>query len=220
MSDRKLPSSVNAEAWAPIDDELWHGLVHAANNRIASLGGIVQLHEHKISTPEEGMRALSDEVARLRALMLKFRALTVSRKEQREIARIAHGLTTAVGLLAHHSVGRNWVITVTDEPPGVEPVSLWPADPLRFALLLLLAAGAGRQEASFFVTFADCDGMTEVSVMGENASAAVEASAAYAALSAAATAEGGQLQCTMLSPEQVELRLALPGLTRAAQRQA
>lgn len=217
MSERELHSSVRAEDWAPIYDDLMHGVVHAANNRIAALGGIVQLQEHKLSTPQETFDSLRDEVERLRSLMAKFRSLTVPPGARREPVRLGDALLVAAELLAHHAVARNWTITLTDEPPGVEPVLLWPADPLRCATLLLLAAGATRANGELFVTFSDADGMSVAGVVAANDRAAVEASRAFRALRDAAVAERGTLECSALGDAQLELRLSLPGLARAAQ---
>lgn len=220
MSERRLPSSVRAEDWAPVYDEFWHGLVHAANNRVAALSGIVQLHEHKISTPKESMDALRAEVARLRDLMQQFRALTVSRSERREPVRLGNAMKGATEIAAHHALARNWSITLTDEPPGLEPVLLWPADAFRFPALLLLAAGGSRAEASLFVSYADADGMSAAAMVTDQAAEAITASAAFAALAHAVAVEHGRLDCLALAPTQAELRLALPGLRRAVQLQA
>lgn len=217
MSARALISSVRAEHWAPVYDELMHGVVHSANNRIAALSGIVQLQEHKLSTAQESFDALRDEVGRLRSLMVKFRALTVPRGVRREPVRLGDALQTASELLAHHDVARNWSITVTDEPPGVEPVLLWPADPLRFATLLLLAANAGRPDGTLFVSISEADGMSVAGVFTSNRTDSVQAAPAYRALQLAVDSEGGSLECIALAAEQIELRLLLPGLARAAQ---
>ena len=220
MSERRLLSSVRAEDWAPVYNEFWHGLVHSANNRIAALGGILQLYESKISTPGQGMEALRGEVPRLRNLMQQFRALTVSRSERREPVRLRDAMGVVTGLVAHHALARNWSITVTEEPPGLEPVLLWPADALCLPTLMLLAAGGSRNAASVSVSFAQADAMSAAVMVTDQAADVVAASGAFAALARAVAVEHGRLDCVALPPTQAELRLALPGLSLAAQLQA
>ncbi|MBX3174288.1 MAG: HAMP domain-containing histidine kinase [Gemmatimonadaceae bacterium] len=212
ISEFPLQSAVRAEDWANVHDELLHGLVHTANNRIAALGGIVQLQENDLMEADEALTQLRDEVARLRALMLKFRAMTVRRAPSREPVRLGDVLQGTVDVLAHHAVARNWTITLTEEAGDVPPVNLWAADHLRFGVLLLLAAGAGTAKGEYFVTFAAPAASAEVTVTAQNSAEVISASAEFEALSRAATSEGGALRCERVSDTHADLVLSLPGL--------
>lgn len=216
---RRVPSAVDADVWSGVLDELLHGVVHAANNRVAALGGILQLQDHGLATPSEGIAALRDEVARLRTLMERFRDLTTKRGEQREALRFSDALRASQLVLAHASATRNWQVTVADEGPDVEPVLLWPADPFRFATLLLLAAGAETKTGELFAAVLRNGDFTEVSVVAPGQREATEASLAYRALAEAAQREGGQLRCDATNHgASVELTLVLPGLSAASAR--
>lgn len=214
--ERELRSSVDAAAWAAVHDELLHGVIHAANNRVAALGGIVQLQEHGLATPTESLTSTRDEVARLRALMEAFRDLTVRRGEQREAVRLSDALNSAKRILSFPSATRGWTVTIADAGDDVRPVLLWPADPFRFATLLLVAAGSGNKVGEFFAAVLRSGAFTEASVVGPGTVAAVQGSRAYQALVEAAEREGGSVRVEPTNHgASVELTLALPGLASA-----
>lgn len=214
MSVREFPlqSAVRAEDWAGVHDELLHGVVHTANNRIAALGGIVQLQENNLMDAAEALGQLREEVALLRALMLKFRALTVHRAPARAPARLGGVLRGAMDVLAHHAVARNWTVTVTEEPDAVPPVNLWAADHLRFGVLLVLAAGAGTAKGEHLVMFSTAGSNAEVTVTAQNSVGAVTGAAEFQALARAAALEGGSLRCEKVSDTHADVVLSIPGL--------
>lgn len=212
-------SSVSAEEWALVHDALLQGVVHACNNRVAALGGIVQLQEHALATPQEGFASLKAEVPRLRAMMELFRALMARRGDKREPARMSECVRGAAALLAHHPVARQWTVRVDDEPADAEPVLLWPTDQLRFAILLLLAAGGEAPSGELRVSVLKSGKHTSVSVIAAGHAAAVGASAEFVALRRAAEREGGTLTVSTYGGESgVGVTLTLLGLSAAAAR--
>src|SRR5690606_17435651 len=92
--------AVSAADWASVSDACLQGVVHACNNRVAALGGIVQLQDHKLASAEEGFASLREEVVRFRALMELLRALMARKGEKREPARMVEALRAAAALLA------------------------------------------------------------------------------------------------------------------------
>jgi hypothetical protein len=212
-------SSVAADDWAPIHDALLQGVVHACNNRVAALGGIVQLQDHALATPQEGFASLKAEVPRLRAMMELFRALMARRGDKREPVRLSECARGAAALLEHHPVARQWTVRVDDEPADAEPVLLWPTDALRFALLLLLAAGGDAPSGELRVSVLRNGKRTTASVVTTGNAAAAEASAEFLALRRAAEREGGTLVATTYGGhEGVQVTLTLLGLAAAAAR--
>lgn len=218
-------SSVGAEEWALVHDALLQGVVHASNNRVAALSGIVQLQEHALATPQEGLAALKLEVPRLRAMMELFRALMARRGDKREPARLSECARGAAALLAHHPVARQWTVRVDDEPADAEPVLLWPTDAMRFAVLLLLAAGGDAPTGGdappgeLRVSILRSGKRTTASVVAEGKAAAVAASPEFLALKRAAEREGGTLAAAEYGGRDgVQVTLTLLGLTAAAAR--
>jgi hypothetical protein len=220
ISKQPWYSSVAADDWAPVHDALLQGVVHACNNRVAALGGIVQLQEHALATPQEGFASLKAEVPRLRAMMELFRALMARRGDKREPARLSECARGAAALLAHHPVARQWTVRVDDEPADAEPVLLWPTDALRFALLLLLAAGGGTPSGGELRVSVLRNGKrTTASVVAAGSAAAVAASPEFLALQRAAEREGGTLVAAEYGgSDGVQVTLSLYGLTAASSR--
>jgi hypothetical protein len=212
-------SSVGADEWALVHEALLQGVVHASNNRVAALSGIVQLQEHALATPQEGLASLKLEVPRLRAMMELFRALMARRGDKREPARLSECVRGAAALLAHHPVGRQWTVRVDDEPEDAEPVLLWPTDAMRFAVLLLLAAGGNAPAGELRVSILRSGKRTTASVVAEGKAAAVAASPEFLALKRAAEREGGTLAAAAYGgSDGVQVTLTLLGLTAAAAR--
>jgi hypothetical protein len=209
-------SAVSAETWAPVSDALLRGLVHAANNRIAAMGGILQLQEMGLSTAEEGIESVRDEFAKLRTLMVRFRELSSKRGEAKGAAVMGDALQGAALMLAQHSAARQWKLTIMEAPSDVEPVLLWPSDPLRFAVLLLLAAGGPGLGAELMVTTLQNGASVEVSVIAPMPVATVLARPEFVGLQQAAVAEGGSLTATGMNEKaSVTVTLALPGISSA-----
>jgi hypothetical protein len=210
-------SSVSAEEWAPVHDALLQGVVHACNNRVAALGGIVQLQEHALATPQEGLASLKNEVPRLRAMMELFRSLMARRGDKREPARLSECVRSAAALLAHHPVARQWTVRVNDEPADAEPVLLWPTDQVRFAILLLLSAGGDAPSGELRVSVLKSGKRTSVSVVATGSATAAAASAEFVALKRAAEREGGTLEVAAYGGVGgVQVTLTLLGLTASA----
>lgn len=207
-------SAVSAETWAPVSDALLRGLVHAANNRIAAMGGILQLQEMGLSTAEEGIHSVRVEFAKLRTLIERFRELSSKRGEAKGAAVMGDALQGAALMLAHHSAARQWKLTIMEAPSDVEPVLLWPSDPLRFAVLLLLAAGGPGPGAELMVTTLQHGASVEVSVIAPMPVATVLARPEFMGLQQAAVAEGGTLTATGINENaSVMVTLALPGIS-------
>lgn len=219
MTSAPWHSAVSADDWAVVSDACLQGVVHACNNRVAALGGIVQLQDHKLASAEEGFASLREEVVRFRALMELLRALMARKGEKREPARMVEALRAAAALLAHHPVARQWTVEVTDEPADVEPVLLWPTDPLRFAVLLLLAAGCDAAQGELRVSVIKEGSRTVTSVLANGSAGTVKARAEFKALARAASSEDGSLEVRPYGgADSAMLTLTLPGLTKAASR--
>ena len=213
MSGGSGRSSVSADAWIPVDDALLHSVVHAANNRVAALGGIVQLQDLELATPAEGIRAMREEFQRMRTLMERFRDLTLRRGDKKEALRFTDALRRAEPLLALHTATRSWKLTIADEPSDVGPVLLWPSDPLRFVCLLVIAATSGETPGEVYIGTLRNGTMTEVTVVAGSPLATVEARAEFIALREAVEREGGQLSATATNAgASVEITLALPSV--------
>jgi len=214
-----IQSSVPSNAWAAVHDTIYGGLVHALNNRVAALSGIVQLQDEGLVAPADGIARLRSEVNLLRAMMELMRALMARRGERREPVRMGDAMREVRALLAHHPVARQWTLTIADEPADAEPVLLWPSDPLRFAALLWLAAGGNAPEGELRAAVLRHGGQTQVSVVSAGVAATVRKSAEFAALAAATEAEHGALTARDYADKaSVEVTLALPALSRAARR--
>lgn len=212
----ELRSSVAADDWALMHDELLAGVVHACNNRVAALGALCELQEAGLSTAQEGLLALRSEVGKLRGMMELLRALMLKTGAKKEPSRFGDALQGASALLAHHISARQWTITIADEPTETEPVLLWPSDALRFAVLLLMAAGGRAPSGELRVTVMPSGADVEISVLATGAAAEVEARAEYVALQRAAALEGGGLRCRpYVDKTSVKVTLSLPGLTKA-----
>lgn len=213
---KALRTSVSAEVWAPVGDALLHGLVHTANNRIAALGGILQLQELDLATPTEGIQSVREEFAKLRILMERFRDISSKRGEMKAAAVLADAVKAAALLLAQHSTARQWKLNITEAGSDVEPVLLWPSDPLRFACLLLLAAGGPGNGAELLVTTLQNGAMVEVTAVSPMPAAEVVVRPEFVGLQAAAAMEGGSLSAVAINENaSVMVTLALPGLRRA-----
>jgi hypothetical protein len=216
-SDIPRRTSLSAEVWAPVGDALLHGLVHTANNRIAALGGILQLQELDLATPTEGIQSVRDEFVKLRALMERFRDVSSRRGDAKVAAVMADALKGAALLMAQHAAGRQWKLQIMEAGTDVEPVLLWPSDPLRFACLLLLAAGGPGPGAELVVTTLQMGGMVEVTVVSPMSAAEVMARPEFVGLQAAAALEGGSLSAEAINNNaSVAVTLALPGLSVAS----
>jgi hypothetical protein len=213
---KQVRSSLSAEAWAPVGDALLHGLVHTANNRIAALGGILQLQELELATPDEGIQSVREEFAKLRTLMERFRDISSRRGEVKVAAVMADALNGAALLMAQHATARQWKLTIAEAGSDVEPVLLWPSDPLRFACLLLLAAGGPGQGAEVLVATLQNGPMVEVTVVSPMPAAEVMARPEFLGLQAAAELEGGSLSAVAINQNaSVSVTLALPGISLA-----
>jgi hypothetical protein len=95
-------------------------------------------------------------------------------------------------------------------------VLLWPTDPLRFACLLLLAAGGPEQGAELLVATLQNGPMVEVTVVSPMNAAEVMARPEFLGLQAAAALEGGSLSAVAINQNaSVSVTLALPGITVA-----
>ncbi len=209
-------SAVAAHDWAPVHDELLAGVVHACNNRVAALGALCELQEAGLSTEQEGLLALRTEVGKLRAMMELLRALMLKTGAKKEPSRFGDAVAGAASLLTHHMVARQWTISVADEPTETEPVLMWPSDPLRFAVLLLLAAGGQAPSGELRVTVMPTGTDVEISVLAKGSAAEVEARAEYLALRRAAEQERGGVRCRpYVDKTSVKVTLTLPGLTKA-----
>lgn len=218
MSKSPSDSAFAVADWAPVQEALLHGLVHACNNRVAALGGISQLYEAQLSTGEEGMQQLAGEVEKLRAMMALFRSVLGGRTSRREPARMGEALQAAAALLAHHLDVRQAHFEAPQESGEVEPVLLWPGDALRFAVMAYLAAGAGAGKGTVEGVIGRVGDDTVVSVMALGSVDDVKARAEFAALKAAAERAGGSALCGEGNGGNVLLTLALPGLTKATAR--
>ncbi len=218
MQGRGAHSVFEVSEWAPVQDALMQGLVHACNNRVAALSGISQLYEAQLSTGDEGMQQLSGEVEKLRSLMGLFRSVLAGRAARRDPARMGEALQLAAALLAYHLDARHVHFEAPQESGDVEPVLLWPGDAMRFAVLAYLAASVGAGKATVEGVIARVGDETVVSVSSPGTVDGVRASAEFAALAAAAERAGGSALCGAAPGEHVVLTLALPGLTKATAR--
>ncbi len=217
-SSGPIRSSVSADVWAPVVDALLHGVVHAANNRTAALGGILQLQELELATPKEGIQSVRDEFVKLRALMERFRDLGSKRGDKKEASVIGDALESAALLLAQHATARQWILTIMEAAPDVEPVLLWRSDPLRFACLLILASGGPGVGAELLIATLQNGAMVEVTVVSPMSARAVMGRPEFAGLQAAAALEGGSLTAVPINENaSVAVTLALPGLSKAVQ---
>jgi hypothetical protein len=215
-SGKQLRTSLSADAWAPVGDALLHGLVHTANNRIAALGGILQLQELELATQDEGIQSVREEFAKLRTLMERFRDISSKRGAAKVAAVMADALNGAALLMAQHATARQWKLNITEAGSDVEPVLLWPSDPLRFACMLLLAAGGPGQGAEVLVATLQNGPMVEVTVVSPVSAAEVMARPEFIGLQAAAALEGGSLSAVAINENaSVAVTLALPGLSLA-----
>ena len=212
-----VQSSVSAETWAPVQDALLNGVVPAANNRVAALGGILQLQELEIATPQEGIKSVRDEFAMLRTLMERFRELRAKRGERKEPARLTEALRGASLLLAQHAEARQWTLKIAEEPRDVEPVLLWPSDPMRFAVLLVLAGGPEESGGAVEMITLQNGPVVELTLLSPVSAAVVELRPECIGLRAAAVLEGGTLTAVS-TPAGVAMTLGLPGLSAAAAR--
>ncbi len=213
------PSAVTPAQWLPVQEALVQGLLHALNNRVAALSGIVQLYEAQLSTGEEGMQQLAGEVEKLRTLMQVLRNGLASRSSRREPVRISEALRMAATLLAYHLEARQAHYTAPDDAIDVEPVYLWNGDALRFALLAYLAAarGAGRA-GGVTASVARVLDETVVTVTAPGRVDELRATPEYLALQEAAGHEGGMATAVAGPEGSVLLTFALPGLTKATAR--
>lgn len=211
-------SVFEASEWAPVQEALMQGLVHACNNRVAALGGIRQLYDAQLSTGDEGMQQLSGEVEKLRSLMGLFHSMLLGRVSRRDPARMGEALQSAAALLAHHLDVRQVHFEAPPESGEVEPVLLWPGDAMRFAVLAYLAASVGARKATVAGAIGRVGDETVVSVSSPGTVDGVRASAEFAVLAAAAERAGGSALCGAGPEGHVVLTLALPGLTKATAR--
>ena len=212
-------SAIAAAHWLPIYESLVQGLLHAMNNRVAALSGIVQLHEAGLSTGDEGMQQLTAEVEKCRGLMAMLRGGVGARTSRREPARMSEGLRAAADLLAYHLEARQAQFTAPEDSGDVEPVYLWGGDAMRLGLLALLAvargAGKGGAVTAAVARLAD---ETVVSVTAPGSVDHLRATLEFEALQQAVTAEGGTLGAAAGGENSVLLTLALPGLSKATAR--
>lgn len=213
-----MQSAFRAEEWYPVYDALLQGLVHACNNRVAALGGLVQLHEAGLSTADEGMAQLSAEVERLRELMGQYRALAGTRSARRDPARMGESLQQAATLLGYHLEARQSQFAVVAENGHVEPVLLFHGDAVRFAALALLAAGSTAGRGTVRAELARVGDETVVTVTAPGKLEEVRATHEYRALAAAAERERGTVTIAASTDEELRLSLALPGLSKATAR--
>lgn len=212
----EMRSSVAADDWALVHEDLLAGVVHACNNRVAALGALCELQDAGLSTAEEGFHSLRAEVGKLRTMMELLRALMLKAGAKQEPSRFGDALEGAAALLTHHIIARQWTITIADEPTGTEPVLLWPSDPVRFAVLLLLAAGGQARSGELRVSVIPNGTDVEISVVAAGAAAEVEGRTEYLALRRAVELEGGSVRCRpYVDTTSVKTTLALPGLTKA-----
>lgn len=211
-------SAFEVVEWAPVQESLLQGIVHACNNRVAALSGISQLYDAQLSTGDESMQQLSGEVEKLRTLMGLFRTVLSGRAERREPARMGEALQSAASLLAYHLEARHSRFDAPPESGEVEPVLLWPGDALRFAVLAFLAASVGAGKSAVEGAIARVGDETVVTVTAMGAAEAVRERAEFKALQAAAARVGGSAQCGAGLEGHVMLTLALPGITKATAR--
>lgn len=215
-SERPVRSSLSVEVWAPVGDALLHGLVHTANNRIAALGGILQLQELDLATPTEGIQQVRDEFAKLRTLMERFRDITSKRGDAKVASVMAEGLGAAALLMAQHATARQWKLTITEAASDVEPVLLWPSDLIRFSCVLLLAAGGPGPGAEILVATLQNGAMVEVTVVSPMPATEVMLRPEFVGLQAAAALEGGSLSAVAINANtSVAVTLVLPGVSAA-----
>lgn len=220
MTEAEVRSAFTPEEWHLVGDAVYGGVVHACNNRVAALGGLVEMHEHRLAEAVDVISTLREEVLRFRALMELLRALMFRRGERREPVRLVDALRGAAALLAHHPVARQWKITVADEPPDVEPVLLWPTDPLRFGVMLLLLAGCESHAGELRAAVLRKGKQTEASVVSAASVDAITDHPAFTALARAAERERGTLEVKPYAGTSSSVVLRLPGLTTAKARSA
>jgi hypothetical protein len=211
-------SAFEATEWMPIQESLMQGLVHACNNRVAALSGISQLYEAELSTGDEGMRALSSEIEKLRGVMGLFRTLLTGRGERREPSRMGEALQAATSVLTYHLDVRQAKLEAPPESGDVEPVLLWPGDALRFAVLAFLALTPDAGKFPVIAAVARVGDETVVSVTATGAVERVRAREEFRVLVAAAMRVGGSAQCGIGSGDDVMLTLAIPGINKATAR--
>lgn len=209
-------SSVTADDWVSVHEQLIAGVVHACNNRVAALGALCELQDSGISTAGDGPLSLRAEVGKLRTLMESLRALVPRTGRKKEAMRFRDALQGAAALLSHHATARRWSINIADEPSGTEPVYLLPSDALRFAVLLLLAAGGEAPSGELRVAVMPSGTDVEISVVAAGSAADVEQRAEYLALQRAAELDGGSVRCRpYVDNGGVKVTLGLPGLKKA-----
>ena len=214
-----IRSAVPSNAWVTVQETLYGGLVHALNNCVAALSGIVQPQDEGLVAPVDGTGQLRSKVNLLCAMMDLLRVLMARRGERREPVRMGDAMRDVQALLAHHPVARQWTLTIADESPDAQPVLLWPSDPLRFAALLWLTAGRNALDGELRAAVLRHGSQTQVSVVAAGVAATVRKSVEFAALAAAAEAERRALTARDYAGKtSVEVTLALLGLSRAAPR--
>lgn len=213
------PSAVLPAQWLPVHEALVQGLLHALNNRVAALSGIVQLYEAQLSTGEEGMQQIVGEVEKLRGLMQLLRQGVGARASRREPVRMGEALRAAAALLAYHLEARQAHYTAPEDAIDVEPVYLWNGDAQRLALLAFLAmsrtAGKGGGVTASLARVLD---ETVVTVTGPGVVDHVREAPEFVALQEAVGREGGMASAVAGPEGSVLLTFALPGLSKATAR--
>lgn len=217
MDESRAQSSVAAEDWLPVLEQLLDGLTHALSNRIAALSGIGQLIELSLATREESGQSISNETEQLRSFVELARPLGAVRATRREPALVGDSLRPAAQLLAHHRDLRGVRYEIPAADPTVEPLLLWRRDHLRMGVLFLMAAaGDLTGEADVRVSVEGVDGKVRLTALTPAAAGKVTEGAGFRALARFAEREGGQCTSAAAPGGTTALVLDLPGLARAS----
>ena len=127
------------EDWPTISEDLLKGLVHALNNRVASLSASVELA--RLGDEEEDLLAvLPEEIAQLHGVNALF-ALLPQRKAEAESLELRAVLDDAIRLHEHHPKFRGGQVVLTFE--GAPAVVRAPRWALVRAMVMLVHAAKG-----------------------------------------------------------------------------
>jgi len=146
--DMAAPVYVGLDEWQGILDEALHGLHHALNNRISSLGALVELQQTgELVGDSPAMDTLVRDVHRLEEIGRLVAALTREATLGEEPLVVSDVLTDALTIHRYLHTSRDLPVTIAPSP-YVEPVRVERWALLRALVLLLREAKEGAKRAT------------------------------------------------------------------------
>ena len=131
--------------WVTERDAVLRGLTHALSNRVGTLSAVAGMLAPGEAVAPPVAAALTDESARLEAVLALYRLLPFDREAPPEPLHLPDLVPAVLELHGHHAALRDVPCEV--EPDPAAPPVLAPHSALVQALLVLLAAGARAAEA-------------------------------------------------------------------------